>query len=336
MATSLLSSAPSSSSASVVIGYENIEDACSICLEPFDSFDPPAVTKCNHEFHLQCILEWSQRSKECPMCWQLLVLKDPSSQELLAAVENERNLRSMHNVHHIHGNIEVNHHDDCDFEDQVMQQFAATVNSARSVSRRRRQITSSVCPSQGLPSVSMENVPTTSSMILPSLYAPTNVGENTQGPIKQSQPLSDSTRRSSSSELLAFSVSLKSKFSTASARYKESISKSTRDLKEKLIAHNDSVKELSKGVQREMGAGIAGISRMIERLDFTSKQAKVSVPLSSYAAGTSNSPHEGEGDTNVHSINQNTGETKNHMKSVPYPISLQQLPRMHRSFSCRE
>lgn len=31
------------------------------------------------------------------------------SQELLAAVENERNLRSMHNVHHIHENIVVNH-----------------------------------------------------------------------------------------------------------------------------------------------------------------------------------------------------------------------------------
>lgn len=321
MATSLLLSAPSSS-ASAVIGNENIEDACSICLEPFNSSDPPTVTKCKHEFHLQCILEWSQRSKECPMCWQVLVLKDPSSQELLAAVENERNLRSMQNVHHIHENIEVNHDGD-------------TVNS-HSVSRRRRQINSSISPSQGLPSVPFENVPTTSSMVRPSLFAPPNVGENTQIPVKQSPPLSGNPLRSSSSELLAFSVSLKSKITTASARYKESISKGTRDFKEKLIASNDSVKELSKGVQREMSTGIAGISKMIGRLDFTSKQDKVSVPLSSDAAGTSNSPLEGEGDTNVHAINQNTGETKNHMKSVPSPITHQQLPRTHRSFSFRE
>ncbi|CAA2933284.1 Hypothetical predicted protein [Olea europaea subsp. europaea] len=256
------------------------------------------------------------------MCWQLLVLKDPLSQELLAAVENERNLRSMHNVHHIHENIEVNHDGD-------------TVN-IHSVSRMRRQITSSIFPSQGLPSVSFENVPTTSSMVLPSVFAPPNVGENTQIPVKQSPPLSDSPWRSSSSELLAFSTSLKSKISTASARYKESISKGTRDFKEKLIASNDSVKELSKGVQREMSTGIAGISRMIGRLDFTSKQAKVFVPLSSDAPGTSNSPVEGEDNTNVHAINQNTRETKDHMKSVPSSITHQQLPRMHRSFSCRE
>ncbi|KAF9598594.1 hypothetical protein IFM89_028263 [Coptis chinensis] len=35
----------------------------------------------------------SQRSKECPICWQLLVLKDPTSQELLATVGIERNAR---------------------------------------------------------------------------------------------------------------------------------------------------------------------------------------------------------------------------------------------------
>lgn len=54
-------------------------------------------------------------------------------------------------------------------------------------------------------------------------------------------------------------------------RCKESISKNTRGLKEKLIARNASVKELSKGVQCEMNAGIACVARMIERLDLTSK-----------------------------------------------------------------
>lgn len=91
----------------------------------------------------------------------------------------------------------------------------------------------------------------------------------------------------------AFSESVKSKFSAASARYaneiillckfiyfvgvlrsfitsgryKESISKSTQGLKEKLLAKKTPVKELGRGVQREMSAGIAGVARMFERLD---------------------------------------------------------------------
>ncbi|KAM3266248.1 E3 ubiquitin-protein ligase RHF2A isoform X1 [Capsicum annuum] len=69
------------------------DDACSICLEAFCESDPSTLTSCKHEFHLQCILEWHQRSSNCPMCWQPLSLKDPTSQELLEAVEQERTLR---------------------------------------------------------------------------------------------------------------------------------------------------------------------------------------------------------------------------------------------------
>ncbi|XP_047327271.1 E3 ubiquitin-protein ligase RHF2A-like [Impatiens glandulifera] len=72
---------------------EACDDACSICLESFCDTDPSTVTSCKHEFHLQCILEWCQRSSQCPMCWQLISLKDPSSQELLDAVEHEKNIR---------------------------------------------------------------------------------------------------------------------------------------------------------------------------------------------------------------------------------------------------
>lgn len=49
MATSL-SLSKTSSSASAVIGDENIEDACSICLEPFNSSDPPTVSKLHTPF----------------------------------------------------------------------------------------------------------------------------------------------------------------------------------------------------------------------------------------------------------------------------------------------
>ncbi|KNA10071.1 hypothetical protein SOVF_147810 isoform D [Spinacia oleracea] len=82
----------------------------------------------------------------------------------------------------------------------------------------------------------------------------------------------DCTQRPNSSELLAFSKSIKSKFSAASARYKDSISKGTQGFREKLLARNSSVKELSKGVQREMTSSIAGVARMIERLDLKSKR----------------------------------------------------------------
>ncbi|KAK4375850.1 hypothetical protein RND71_006527 [Anisodus tanguticus] len=84
-----------SSAAAFVEGgiQDACDDACSICLEEFSDSDPSTVTGCKHEFHLQCILEWCQRSSQCPMCWQPLNLKDPNSQELLDAVEHERNIR---------------------------------------------------------------------------------------------------------------------------------------------------------------------------------------------------------------------------------------------------
>jgi E3 ubiquitin-protein ligase RHF len=97
-------------------------------------------------------------------------------------------------------------------------------------------------------------------------------------------------------------------------RYKESISKSTRGLKEKLLARNVTVKELSKGVQREMNAGIAGVSRMIERLDLASKRSNSPlIPIrnegtSSFSEGRfvlekdiDHAPNEGSGDHNVSS-----------------------------------
>jgi E3 ubiquitin-protein ligase RHF len=78
-------------------------------------------------------------------------------------------------------------------------------------------------------------------------------------------------------------------------RYKESLSKGTRGMKEKLLARNNSVKELSKEVQREMSAGIAGVARMIERLDLTSKRAGPSMSDSDFTRGTSNFSWKGKG-----------------------------------------
>ncbi|XP_059311863.1 E3 ubiquitin-protein ligase RHF1A-like isoform X1 [Lycium ferocissimum] len=301
---------------------DNIEDACSICLEPFNSDDPPAVTDCKHEYHLQCILEWSQRSKECPICWRVLALKDPASQELLAAVEIERNMRSRLNVRHTNEDVEANHcfqdtaqQNDSDFEERIMRHFAAATSRVRLVNRRRRQASSGIGPTQVVPSVpagvssdqTQNNESTaqfqgfgfsgdgsaasaTSSSIGP---ASSSVPSHGSGPFKLSQPPTSGPQESSSSEFLAFSESIKSKWSSASARYKDSISKGTRGFKEKLLARNTSVKEFGREVQREMSAGIAGVTKIIERLDLTSKRTGASEPVSACTMGTSNFPSRG-------------------------------------------
>ncbi|XP_073049040.1 E3 ubiquitin-protein ligase RHF1A-like [Primulina eburnea] len=327
---------------------DSVEDGCIICLEPFNSLDPPMVTKCKHEYHFQCILGWSQRSYECPICSQHLVLKDPASQELLGGVQSGRNLR--HNFCCVDQDGDVNNEDspqedDLAFEQRIMRHFTAVASRARNISRRRRQTIPDMGHSQILPSVSIPNMsnktrvnsslevnqnlascfsnfdsaisigaPTvthqTSSLNIPSFGdSPSRTSENvhysdkfSESPpntprrssssecVAFSESPPNTPRRSSSSEFVAFSESLKSKISNASTRYKESISTSSRVLKEKLIARKGFVKELSREVQRETSAGIA---RMIEHLDFSTKR-------------NSKSPHEAKGDNSmVQSANQN-------------------------------
>ncbi|KAK6930005.1 Zinc finger, RING-H2-type [Dillenia turbinata] len=319
------------------------EDACSICLEPFGSQEPPTlvqveeqsinavtfgfilfqITTCRHEYHLQCILEWSQRSKECPICWQLLALKDPASQELLAAVESERRARSrqisaISSSFNQPTEVFEAEHDapytvDSDFNERIMQHLAAAANRARYISRRGRRA-AGLGPSPVLVFASPEqmhnmsqlphgfqisdngssdgdspnsSISSTISDEPPSVVAfaensTSNATSNGGSPPKPrsffSSPRSVSPPRSSTSEFASLSESFRSKFSAASARYKESVSKSTQSLKEKLLARNNSVKELSKGVQREMSQGIAGVARLFERLDLSTKRTEVPVP----------------------------------------------------------
>ncbi|KAI4300607.1 hypothetical protein L6164_033963 [Bauhinia variegata] len=127
------------------------DDACSICLEDFCDSDPSAATNCKHEFHLQCILEWCQRSSECPMCLQSLSLKDPSSQELLEAVEQERTLRNTPSRnatifrHPALGDFELQHLpvgvNGSDIEERILQHLAAAaaMGRARHLGRREGQ-----------------------------------------------------------------------------------------------------------------------------------------------------------------------------------------------------
>ncbi|XP_061345551.1 E3 ubiquitin-protein ligase RHF1A-like [Gastrolobium bilobum] len=315
---------------------DSSEDACSICLEPFSTDDPATITSCRHEYHLHCILEWSQRSKECPICWQLLVMKDSASQELLTAVEAERRLRSrdvysypftnsrssLERLNDDHGDSSSDY---SHFDEQLMQHRVAAANRAHYVTTRERQRSSGTGSSEfiafnsSVHASGMHSILTTSpsegsspssgvasaadfqpppSAFFPVNMVAGNITSESDAPFKPrvlyGLPPPESARRLNTSEMLSLPESIKSKLSAASARYKESISKSTRGLKEKLIARNASVKELSKGVQREMNAGIAGVTRMIERLDLTSKRSTSPlIPVSTHG-GTSSFPMEGK------------------------------------------
>ncbi|XP_022138871.1 E3 ubiquitin-protein ligase RHF1A-like isoform X2 [Momordica charantia] len=303
---------------------DDSEDACCICLDPFTSHNPPTVTCCKHEYHLQCILDWSQRSNECPICCQLLVLKDPVGQELIMAMASERILksRSMSSAAstslRFHENFDVDHDsshsDDSDFDDLIMQHLAAAASRARYVHRSERQrhfVSPEGVPQQTCPLSPRYQDPTLSSPISDSpspgsisefhVQALSSVGLHDGNEFSRTgtnkispralltETSSGSQQKTNQSEGLSFPDSIKSKISSTSTKYKESIWRSTKGIKEKLLARNSSVKDLSRGVKREVSAGIAGVARMFERLDLTSKRNAASVALFSCNGGTSKS-----------------------------------------------
>ncbi|PIA49278.1 hypothetical protein AQUCO_01300259v1 [Aquilegia coerulea] len=52
------------------------EEDCPICLEEYDAENPRIITKCDHHFHLSCILEWMERSDTCPVCDQEMIFNN--------------------------------------------------------------------------------------------------------------------------------------------------------------------------------------------------------------------------------------------------------------------
>ncbi|KAI3851790.1 hypothetical protein MKX03_034145 [Papaver bracteatum] len=323
---------------------EACDDACSICLEDFCDNDPSTVTGCKHEFHLQCILEWCQRSSQCPMCWQSISLKDPTSQELLEAVEHERNIRSNRprNTTIFHhpalGDFELQHlpvgANDAELEERIIQHLAAAAAMGRAHHMSRRDdhrnrssgqgrpqflVFSSqpnaasstpitATPAQGIgddepahpvaaasPTSPLMTVGIESSSGTPQFLAPQADQSPTSAsgsghsaanqrrfsfnsPINsagQSSPIDQD--RAGPSELQSFSETLKSKFNAVSTRYKESITKSTKGWKERLFSRNTAMADLGTEVRREVNAGIASVSRLMERLETSGKNSDASV-----------------------------------------------------------
>lgn len=44
------------------------EQACAICLEPYNQGELLTALRCNHFFHVDCLTGWFQRSTQCPLC----------------------------------------------------------------------------------------------------------------------------------------------------------------------------------------------------------------------------------------------------------------------------
>nr|DAD48287.1 TPA_asm: hypothetical protein HUJ06_018224 [Nelumbo nucifera] len=86
--------------------------------------------------------------------------------------------------------------------------------------------------------------------------------------------------RAGPSEFQSFSESLKSRFNAVSMRYKDSISKSTRGWRERFFSRSTSMADLSTEVKREVNAGIARVSSMMERLETrqNSRATTASIP----------------------------------------------------------
>ncbi|GLT90868.1 hypothetical protein SLE2022_087840 [Rubroshorea leprosula] len=66
-----------SKSAESIVSATEEEDVCPICLEEYDAENPKITTKCEHHFHLACILEWMERSDTCPVCDQEVIFNTP-------------------------------------------------------------------------------------------------------------------------------------------------------------------------------------------------------------------------------------------------------------------
>ncbi|VFR03682.1 unnamed protein product [Cuscuta campestris] len=60
-------------SSRVSLSLAEEEDVCPTCLDEYNADHPRIKTKCNHHFHLSCILEWMERRDTCPICNQEMI-----------------------------------------------------------------------------------------------------------------------------------------------------------------------------------------------------------------------------------------------------------------------
>ncbi|KAJ7548099.1 hypothetical protein O6H91_08G117000 [Diphasiastrum complanatum] len=230
------------------------EDACSICLEAFCAEDPASITSCNHAYHLQCILEWAQRSSECPMCWQSLVMKDAVGQELLSSAEHERSLRS----NQIQASFlpyfrsedhELDHF--ASFEERLMQHLAAaTAGQAHGRGRRDhfRPTSTGGHPRQFLFFRPNTNADSTASDTLDSSVNINTASSWRPGVVEQGEAGLEEGQLVSNHGLSPIAV--------AATRYKDTLAKTTRMLREKMRARNVASSNTGGVRSRDVSTGV--------------------------------------------------------------------------------
>lgn len=238
-----------SSAAAFVEGgvQDACEDSCSICLEPFCESDPATVTSCKHDYHLQCILEWAQRSKECPMCWQALGFEDPNSQELFDAIEQERSppwMRHSPNGFQFHQVHTLTNY--ADFEERIMQHLAHQLaRRGRAPSMYDEPYVHSSDPTLLRPSRAFLEQPLQEArqghnQLLDAASHNDRALHESERRNVASESAEGSPQRAVNTDISSLSESLKSRFLVASSKWKETFAKTTHGFKEKWRARANS------------------------------------------------------------------------------------------------
>ncbi|MED6148289.1 hypothetical protein PIB30_051737 [Stylosanthes scabra] len=249
-------------------------------------------------------------------------------QELLEAVEQERRIRVTPSR-----NVDIFRHPALDdpelqqFEELIIQHIAAAAAMRRARHLGRREVLNLLPETEmnwlKIP-VGSPSTPLTSDGDEPSMsqliahiqnrssslaHRSTVSATNREGiyPNERSSTTHSSTMNedvAGPSDLQSFSDSLKSKFNAMSLRYKESLSKGTRGWKERLFYRNSSVSELGSEVKRELNAGIASVSWLMERLETREYNRVEDASLSNHS--TDSSIAETSNQRNVEALGRNS------------------------------
>ncbi|CAA3022187.1 E3 ubiquitin- ligase RHF2A-like isoform X1 [Olea europaea subsp. europaea] len=319
---------------------ESCDDACSICLEAFSESDPSTVTSCKHEFHLQCILEchelleaveWERSSRVKPSrnatIFHYPTLGDFELQHLPVEVHNPElqdhiiqqltAAAAMGRSHHIALRESSRSHS----SGQGRHQFV--VFSTQHNSSSAGPVSASRTPGGGVPVPASATLTNPSHQLtfirdeqpqhMPSSVQSNGLSASSSGPFilptgqrtsndnsYESQSSLSNLDRAGPSELQSFSDTWKSRFSAISMKYKESISKSTRALKEKLFSRSSSMADIGSEVRREVNAGIATVSRMMEHLETRDNNRDGRIPLANSPVDSSVSAQRNHDDMDTH------------------------------------
>ena len=51
----------------------NNDENCTVCLDPFKIDDIITILNCNHKYHYNCIKQWTEKERSCPLCRVILL-----------------------------------------------------------------------------------------------------------------------------------------------------------------------------------------------------------------------------------------------------------------------